>query len=203
MVGARYDDFSTVDLNDDRGSAYVFTRNGEVWTQQQKIVASDGARSDMFGHRVTVSGDTLAVGVPFDDIGSEFDHGSAYVFTRNGTVWTLQQKLTAIDGEILDNFGSSVSLDGDLLAIGAEADISVSAQGGSAYIFKRNGTIWTQQQKLRAIDGGLTDRLGHDVALKGDTLLVGALYHNIGTNDDQGAAYSLSATAQHGLSNKN
>jgi hypothetical protein len=188
-VGVKYDDPGTIDLSDDRGSAYIFTRSGGVWTQQQKLTASDSARSDFFGEVIALDGDTVLVGASFDDIGSEFDRGSAYVFKRNGTVWTQQQKLTAIDGEILDHFGCSVTIDGDTLAVGAETDISVSAQGGSAYIFKRNGSTWTQQQKIRAIDGSLSDRFGGAVALSNDTLIVGARFHDIDANNNPGAAY--------------
>ena len=64
----------------DQGSAYVFVRSGGVWSQQQKLVASDAAASDFFGLSVAISGETVVVGALLDDVGAGVDQGSAYVF---------------------------------------------------------------------------------------------------------------------------
>jgi len=86
VVGA---DLDNVDFNN-QGSAYVFVRAGGVWTQQQKLTASDAAASDFFGYFVSVAGDTAVVGAyANDDAGT--DSRSAYVYVRSGTVWTQQQ----------------------------------------------------------------------------------------------------------------
>jgi len=130
VIGARYDDIS-------RGSAYVFTRSGTTWTQQAKLLASDGAAYDHFGCSVSVDGDTALVGAYGGDQGN--DSGSAYVFTRSGTTWTQQAKLLAADGEEYDFFGYSVALDGDTAVIGAPADDDMGWDSGSAYIFTREG----------------------------------------------------------------
>ena len=79
-----------------RGSAFVFVRSGATWTQQQKLVASDGGNIDLFGAAVAISGNTIAVTASDDDggvIGNSdtagvHDQGSAYVFTRSDGVWT-------------------------------------------------------------------------------------------------------------------
>ena len=103
----------------DQGSAYVFTRSGTTWTQQAKLTASDGAADDYFGYSVALSGDTALVGAYWDDVGANYDQGSAYVFTRSGTTWTQQAKLTASDGAAGDHFGHSVALSGDTALVGA------------------------------------------------------------------------------------
>ncbi|MGE0127288.1 MAG: putative Ig domain-containing protein [Blastocatellales bacterium] len=176
--------------NTGQGSAYVFTRSGSTWAPQQKLIAVDGATHDWFGISVAISGDTLVVGAYGDDVGANTEQGSAYVFTRNGGVWTQQQKLTANDGWPNDWFGVSVALDGDTLVGGAFAD-SIGANGaqGSAYVFTRSGGAWTQQQKLTANDGGYGDYFGYVVALDGDILVAGAFGDDIGANADQGSAY--------------
>jgi len=156
--------------DDTRGSAYVFTRSGSTWTQQQKLTASDGESGDLFGRAVAISGDTAIVGVYGDDDRGA-NSGSAYVFTRSGGTWTQQAKLTASDGAAGDYFGSSVALSGDTVVAGAGSDDS---HRGSAYVFTRSGSTWTQQAKLTASDGVGGDQLGYSVALSGDVAIAGA-----------------------------
>ncbi|MFN0136974.1 MAG: dockerin type I domain-containing protein [Phycisphaerae bacterium] len=174
------------------GSAYIFVRAGEVWVQQAKLTASDAAANDQFGNSVAISGDTVVVGAHFDDLvnGSFFNEGSAYVFVRSGTVWTQQAKLIASDAAISDDFGFSVSLEGDTAVIGARInDIPGGPDGGSAYVFVRAGTVWTQQAMLTPSDPGSSDQFGWSVAVSGDTAAVGAHYDDHAAGTDAGSAY--------------
>lgn len=159
------------------GSVYVFTGSGSSWTQQARLTASDGARGDYFGISVFLSpsSDILAVGAPKDNEGGT-DSGSAYIFTRSGSTWTQQAKLTASDGGDENDFGQSVSLSpsGDILAIGAPKDDDNGARSGSAYIFTGSGSSWIQQTKLTAADGATFDEFGYHVSIWGDVLAVGA-----------------------------
>jgi uncharacterized protein (TIGR03437 family) len=176
--------------NNDQGSAYIFTRSGATWTQQQQLTANDGAANDNFGYAVALSGETVAVGVPNDVVGSNAYQGSAYIFTRNGVTWTQQQKLTANDGAASDLFGFAVALSGDTVAAGVPNDaIGANGRLGSVYIFTRSGATWTQQPKLTADDGAANDLFGVSLALSGDTMVAGARGDTIGTNDEQGSAY--------------
>lgn len=176
--------------NIEQGSAYVFVRKGTTWNQEAKLVASDGAMFERFGSSVSVSGDTALVGAESSVIGVNSEQGSAYVFVRNGTTWTQQQKLTASDGAATDFFGSEVSVSGNTaLVAGSYNDVGTNTDQGSAYVFVRNGTTWTQQQKLTASDGAAGDRFGRRLSLSGDTALVGAIYDNVGANGLQGSAY--------------
>ncbi|MBM3949797.1 MAG: hypothetical protein FJ312_11295, partial [SAR202 cluster bacterium] len=133
VVGALFDD---VGSNDDQGSAYVFVRSGATWSQQAKLTASDGAARDQFGYSVVVSGDTAVVGAGGDDIGSNGDQGSAYVFVRSGATWSQQAKLTASDGATDDEFGRSVAVSGDTAVVGPWSDnVGSNLDQGSAYVF--------------------------------------------------------------------
>jgi drug/metabolite transporter superfamily protein YnfA len=138
-----------------------------LWTQQQKLAASDGAALDHLGESVAISGDTVIAGAAND--GS----GSAYVFVRSGGVWTEQQKLTASDGAYSDWFGASVAINGNTVIVGADGDDDLGDYSGSAYVFVRSGGVWTQQQKLTAPDGALFDHFGKSVAMAGDVMIVG------------------------------
>jgi hypothetical protein len=187
LLGAPRDE---IGANDEQGSAYVFTRSGTSWSEQQKLTAPDGAAGDWFGYSVALSGDTALVGVPDDVISANFIPGSAYLFTRSGTTWSMQQKLTASDATTGDAFGHSVALAGDTALVGAVYDnIGANPDQGSAYIFSRSGTAWSEQQKLTASDGAMGDQFGFSVALDGDTMLVGAAGDGIGANIYQGSAY--------------
>jgi len=177
-----------------QGSAYVFVRSGMAWSQQKKLIASDGVAGDQFGGSVALSGDTALVGAMGDDVGTNINQGSAYVFVRSGTAWSQQAHLIASDGAAYDYFGFSVALSGDTALVGAYQDtVGTNSAQGSAYVFVRSGTAWSQQAKLIASDGAAHDWFGVSVALSGDTALVGAYQDTVGTNTYQGSAYLYQA----------
>jgi len=186
VVGAWLDDGPA---GADTGSAYVFVRSGTTWTQQQKLVAADGAGGDNFGISVSVSGDTAVIGAWADDT-PVADAGSAYVFVRSGTTWAQQQKLLAPDAAINDRFGFSVSLSGDTAVVGAYLDDAPgSPDAGSAYAFARSGTSWALQQKLLPADGASNDAFGYAVSVSSDTAVVGAYLDDTAVIPDAGSAY--------------
>ena len=167
LIGASNDD----DYGDASGSAYVFARNGTTWTQQAKLLASDGTAWYYFGYSVSLDGYTALIGARGDD----YTMGSAYVFTGTGTNWTQQAKLVASSNRNDDFFGFSVSLDGDTALIGAIYDDDNGPDSGSAYVFIRTGTTWTQQAKLLDLDGAAWDKFGWSVSLYRDTALIGKI----------------------------
>jgi hypothetical protein len=182
IVGARYND----DGATSSGSAYIFVRSGTNWTQQAKLTASDAAEGDAFGISVSIDGDYAIVGANGNDDDGSLS-GSAYIFKRSGTAWSQQDKLTASDANGADQFGSSVSIDGDYAIVGAQYDDDDGTSSGSAYIFKWDGTSWSEQEKLTASDAAAFDKFGYSVSIDGDYAIVGA--HG---NDDAG---SLSGSA--------
>ena len=188
VVGAYQDN----DNGANSGSAYVFKRTGTSWTQEVKLLPSDGAAGDFFGWSVSISGDYAVVGAfGHDDNGS--DAGSAYVFKRTGTSWTQEVKLLASDGAADDLFGNSVSISGDYAVVGAFWHDDNGSDAGSAYVFKRTGTSWTQEVKLLASDGAADDLFGKSVSISGDYAVVGAFGHD-GNGNDAGSAYIFKRT---------
>ncbi|TDB59130.1 FG-GAP repeat protein [Arundinibacter roseus] len=187
LVGAFADD---VVSNQDQGSAYVFARSGSSWTQQAKLFATDGAVSDQFGTSVSNSGDFVLVGSPLANVGGNPDRGAAYVFMRSGNSWNQLAKLTASDGAAYDRFGQSVAISGSYALVGSPADgIGTNLSQGSAYVFALAGLGWIQVTKLTASDGSANDFFGRNVAISGDYALVGSSADDIGANADQGSAY--------------
>ena len=185
IVGVRFDD----DNGNGSGSAYIFKRDVASWSQQAKLLASDGAAADEFGYSVSISGDLAIVGAPPDDDKGN-SSGSAYIFKWNGTNWVQQQKLLASDGAAGDYFGRSVSRSGDYAIVGANYGDGNVINSGSAYIFKWNGTNWVEQQKLTASDGAAEDYFGRFVSISGDYAIVGA-YGDDDMGEHSGSAYAF------------
>ncbi len=173
----------------EQGAAYVFTRAGGTWTEQAKLIASDGSAGDEFGFWVGVDGNTALVGAPFDDV-STADQGSAYVFARTAGTWTEQAHLIASDGAQQDLFGRSVAVSGDTAVVGAQwDDEGLSTNQGSAHVFTRTAGSWTAHPKLAPSDGAIAALFGVSVAVSGDTAVIGAGFETVGVNVNQGAAY--------------
>ena len=168
------------------GAVYVFVRAGTEWTQQAKLVPPGPVDQHLFGRSVAVSGDTLVVGAPWSRTSGGANAGSAYLFVRVGAEWTRQPKLVATDSSEGDSFGIGVALAGDTALVGAYFDSHAGGQqAGSAYVFVRGGSAWTQQAKLIASDAAAFDLFGFAVSISEDTAVVGAGYAG-----DSGAAYT-------------
>ncbi len=183
VVGARSDDSPALDA----GSAYVYRLAAGSWRFETKITASDSAAGDNFGTAVGLSGTTIVVGAPGDDDAGN-GAGAAYVFAFNGTTWVEVAKLIGSDTHGGDGFGRSVSISGDRVVVGAWLEPSVAPGAGAAYVFRFNGTIWQEEDKLVAGDAAEGDNFGSAVAISGSTMVVGAwLEDAMGAN--AGAAY--------------
>ncbi len=173
------------------GSAYVFRTTTGSWIQQFKLTASDAGAYDRFGVSVAVWGDTAIVGSYRDGHTNRWNAGSAYVFTRSGTIWTQQAKLIASSPFDEELFGQSVALYGDTAFVGAPGEYypGGGVGPGSVYVFTRTGTTWTQQARLTASDGEVGDGFGYAVAVQGVTALIGAPYDDLTVGAEEGSAY--------------
>lgn len=179
------------------GAAYVFVRDGDGWVQQAYLKASNTGYHDVFGGAVAICGDTIVVSADAEDSNADGVNqdgsddyasgaGAVYVFVRQGSTWTQQAYLKAAHSGAQDRFGWSLAIQGDTLVVGAPGEKSGAREvngdqtddsevgTGAAYIFLRDGTTWTQQAYLKASNSGRGDSFGGDVAISGDTVVVGA-----------------------------
>jgi hypothetical protein len=172
LIGAWTDD---VGANQDQGSAYVFTTDGTSWTEQAKLVASDGGAQDQLGVCLALSGDDVVLGAAWHDVLTNEDQGAAYVFARSGTTWSEQATLVANDGELADLFGGGIALVGDVVLIGASYDdVAPNPDQGSVREFSRNGTSWSEVSLIATASGAALAHFGESVSLAGNLAVVGS-----------------------------
>ncbi|MGE3466379.1 MAG: CSLREA domain-containing protein, partial [Pyrinomonadaceae bacterium] len=166
-----------------RGAVYFFVRDGAGWSFQQKISRPEQAASGSgFGYSVALEGDTAVVGV-----NTFSPNGAAWVYVRSGSTWVLQQRLTS-PGTFV-GYGKSVAISGDTVVVGDIGDVLGPPRlVGSAHVFVRNGTAWTEQQTLTASDASVEDYFGMSVSIRGDRIVIGA-----GGADGAGTAFGPGA----------
>lgn len=222
--------------NNSSGTAYVFERSGDIWTEKAKLLGQTQLANVVFGTSVAIAGDRILVGSPslssaimFALVGDEWvfeqrlftnasatrfgqsvaldgttaivgattddsaggEAGAAYVFAFVKDNWEVEATLTVGVGVRADEFGSSVTLDGDTAIVGAKLRDDAGDNAGAAYVFTRSGTTWEQQAKLLASAGQPEDEFGASVSLVGDVALVGAPKSDL-EQEDAGAAYVFS-----------
>lgn len=189
---------SNTGSNTNAGAAYVFGRSSGTWTQQQKLLASNISSNDYFGFSVAINVDTAVIGAigSTGALAAPDQPGSAYVFGRSNGTWTQQQEFAAgVAPNCFYNFGGSVAVSGDEVVVGCNSDIpppgpfSPPSPLGSAYLYKRSGSMWVQQSKLIAADGVQGDNFGNAVAISGPTVVVGAYRDDTPNGLDAGSAY--------------
>lgn len=180
----------TVGGNAAQGRAYIFIRSNNRWDPLTILTASDGAAGDKFGGSVSISGDYAIVGAEEKTVGANADQGKSYIFYRSGSTWTEQAILTASDGAAGDEFGVSVSINGDYAIVGAyHNDVGANVDQGKSYIFIRNGSSWTEQAMLTASDEAANDYFGASVEISENYAIIGAYNKTVGVNSSQGKAY--------------
>jgi DNA-binding beta-propeller fold protein YncE len=160
------------------GSAYVYVRGAMGWTLQAILSASDAEGNEHFATSVALEGDTAVIGAVWDrhepGLGWPGGQGSAYVFTRSGTVWTEAAKLVASDPDWGSWFGAAVSVSLGTIVVGAPYQEVPNVQKGAAYVFAPSGATWSETGRLVASDGERDDLFGQSVSIEGQTLIVGA-----------------------------
>ena len=197
---------------DAAGAVYAFNRNGESWSQQAYLKASNAEAGDFFGESIAVDGNTIVVGARLEDSnattvnGDEANNdaefaGAAYVFVRSGESWSQQAYLKASNNEANDRFGTSVAVHGNTIVVAASLEDSNATgvdgnqannsadRSGAAYVFSRSGANWSQRAYLKASNTERLDQFGASLAIADTTVVIGARFEDssaTGVNGDQG-----------------
>ncbi|MCP3915674.1 MAG: hypothetical protein GY711_08975 [bacterium] len=153
------------------GSVYGLVRGiTGIWILNPvlQLTATPPLPFSQFGLALSLEGSRLVVGSPTAGAG---DSGRAYVFEGSGAIWTQTALLAPSAGP---RFGDSVSLSGDVVAIGSPeySGCGVCNRIGAASIFRFDGASWTREALVQPSDGVTGDRFGSAVALEGGELVV-------------------------------
>jgi hypothetical protein len=170
VVGLPFEDVHGVSS----GAVHIYSRLNGVWARQARVTASDRGAQEFFGYSAAVSGDTIAVGAIVANDGTDRLTGAVYVFRWNGRAWKPEARLCPKDLFTDAQFGTSVSLAGDRLAVGAprDGDAAGRVPPGSVRVFVRHERAWRQEARLAGDPDSET--FGQTVSLAGDTLAAGA-----------------------------
>lgn len=185
----------------DAGAAYIYHEVGDSWPLQSYLRGNQSFPEAHFGEAVSIEGNLAVIGAPGETvnttdingtISASVFTGSVYIFVRSGDTWTNQHTLNASNAQGGDFFGSSVSIQGDLIAVGAPGEDSSAKwsddprdginnllrNSGSAYLFQRTSSQWTERIYLKASNSGRDDGFGNAVAVGLRHILVGAEYED-------------------------
>ena len=171
------------------GAAYIYTKQGEKWIKQVKLIDTVSSSEDEFGYSVAITDKTAVVGSRQDDRRG-INTGSVYVYTsltddKGETRWDKQSVLTADDAAIGAQFGHAVAVDKDTILVGAHGMDDAGVDSGAAYLFARTSDVWNQQAKITGEGIATGDLFGYSVAIDEELVVVGA--H--GANREAGAAF--------------
>jgi hypothetical protein len=195
------------------GDVHVYRRSGASW-QHEANLASSCASGDAFGASVALSGETLAIGAPYEDSAATGvngnpsgdgvpDSGAVYVYRRSGVSWLQEAYIKASNTGATDRFGRSVALSGELLAVGASGEDSAATgvngdqadnsimYGGAVYVFRRRDAAWQQTAYVKASNTDARDAFGDQVALSGDILAAGAAGDEFNFGGEDSAASGI------------
>lgn len=167
-----------------QGRAHIFVRDGDTWTEEAILTASDDTNCPYFGEAVSMNGagNTVIIGSP--RVNS--NQGRAYIFTRDGTTWVQEAILDASNDISKQMFGRSVCInnDGSRVIVGTWGANNLQ---GLAYIFIKEGSTWTQETILSASDGAVFCQFGKSVSIDsvGNRVVVSANR----ANSQRGQAY--------------
>jgi hypothetical protein len=170
-----------------KGAVYVYRFNGTHWVFFQKLTDPTGEALDKFGTTVALSGQTLVVGAPGDDVNGKIDQGSACIFRYNGSSWVFAQKIFDATGNNYDEFGKSLGISGNHLIVGVpRADVLSVENIGIASFYRFNGSSWVFTNHVFDGTSKADDYFASSVAISGNIAVVGCQRFKVGTNSFQG-----------------
>ncbi|MBI1825430.1 MAG: FG-GAP repeat protein [Planctomycetes bacterium] len=172
------------------GTVYVARQNGTLWSIAQQLTPSDGVDGDQFGTSIAIDGAWAVVGAPGTNI---YSGGSAYVYHYNGSSWVYSQTLIPADNTTSDIVGTSVSISGTNMVIGAYGR---QTYAGGAYVYKLSGSTWISAQTLVAPDAAAYDFFGYSTGISGNVIIVGAYGDDVfGSNSGSAYVYRNNGTS--------
>lgn len=156
-------------------AAHVYEMREGSWQHVASLEPPAGVAAFDFGDRVALWNDVVVVSAsrwPAHDV---TERGAVFVFERRDQHWSCAQVLSAEDGQAFDRFGSELALHEDTLVVTAPmVDLEGDSDRGAVYVFKRDIGGWRQSARLIDMEGRSGDSFGRGVAVRDDTIAIGA-----------------------------
>ncbi|MFT6081633.1 MAG: hypothetical protein ACJAQZ_003706 [Planctomycetota bacterium] len=185
---------ATVSGVSNSGGAFVFTRSGTTWTERAALSASNTVSTPAFayGTRVVINGNTIAVSSAGDrsSIGginsvpnqSGINYGAVYVYTGSANNWTEQAYIKPQNMSGVGAFGLAIAMDSNRLVVGSAGSPESGSNSDRAWIFRRDGTAWSEETIIAGNNTSAGDNFGINVAIQGDMIAVGAYQEQSSTS---------------------
>ncbi len=179
------------------GDVYIFRRENGAVVEENHVAHGSLQAGDAFGTALALADSELFVGA-WGDSDAAPGAGTVYVFSGQGSTWSLQSKLFASDAQNGDCFGCSVAVSGTWAVVGAafeDGSGPPTTESGAVYVFSRVAqNLWIEQQKLVASDSAPGAAFGVSVALSDGNLFVGAPF-DAEQDPNAGAVYRFGLQA--------
>ncbi len=153
------------------GAVFVYSRSGGVWSESAKLTATTPAPQSNFGSTVDIDNSTIVIGAR-NDAEAGFQSGAVYIATLVNDAWTVTQKLQSSQPRSEEHFGSSVSIQGNTLVVGAVDGRQDSLTRSAAYVFTLENSIWQESEILQADQPVADTAFGADVLIQDDQILI-------------------------------
>lgn len=174
------------------GTVFIYARGGESWTLQATL---NGPTHRPFARSIALENDTLVVGALEDRVSfGGIDAAMAYVYEREGGDWNLAAELRSSDEHAPNRFAASVAMEGDLILVGTPEDNTVASLAGAAYVFRKMGGVWVEEQKLAPAGLAPGASFGQAVEISDGQLLVGAPLDKVNGEPLKGIVYTFNST---------
>ena len=190
FVGMPGDDTTMVNA----GSVFVFVRSGSSWLFEAELFAPNPQELAEFGANISASGDRIAVGSYRED-GTFTNCGRVHLFVRGQAGWTLEQTLESPVPNVGGEFGCSLSLDGDSLAIGADQESNSAIKSGKTHLFRHSTSgQWIPVASIHSTQSQSQEFAGVTVGVSSGHVAFGAPFRS-GSNPYEGSAFVVNLSA--------
>jgi len=169
------------EVQTDAGAAYVYRRGPGGWQLEVKLAPLDLGQGDRFGFSCALNGDVLAIAAPdHGALGTKV--GAVYVFRDIAGTWTFEQKLFPSTPIPFGEFGTNVSVSGNVIAVGMYRQSGGNL--GRVHMFRHNGSSWVEEDMVTSADSVANDLFAYSLDVDGDHLVIGAYQ-----DDNAGSMY--------------
>ncbi|MFM9908265.1 MAG: hypothetical protein ACKVOW_02885 [Chitinophagaceae bacterium] len=169
------------------GRIYVYKKVGNEWLFFQDITPVVNFCHNNLGEQVAIFENYIAIAER-----KTFDNsGNVYIYKLIGNTWTYLQSIQASIFLSSEYFGSSISLYGNYLAVGAKGLAEQPGKIGRVYVFENNGNNFIEVQRIDNPDNDTHDRFGFTVAIDSTHLIVGSPSAVVGGNAEQGKVFTF------------